>query len=124
MTVKKFLADMYGHNDLEKIPLKIQYFEEFLDVIGKVDPGFTAWRGQVLYDLHRPSMLKANLAYSKGEMKKEEFLQTLKKISGQLEESVKCLLPEAEGTKEAFICQLAQKALNGIKEVIFFSEFL
>ena len=124
MTVKKYLADMYPKNDLEKMPLKIQYFEEFLDVIGKVDPGFTSWRGQVLFDLHRPMMVQANQAYAKGEIKKDEFIQTLKKISSNLEESVKCLLPEAEGTKEAYVCQLAQKALNGIKEVIFFSDFL
>ena len=106
------------------MPLKIQYFEEFLDVVGKVDPGFTSWRGQVLFDLHRPMMVQANQAYGKGEIKKDEFMQTLKKISSNLEESVKCLLPEAEGTKEAYVCQLAQKALNGIKEVIFFSDFL
>ena len=77
-----------------------------------------------MFDLNRPMMVQANQAYAKGEIKKDEFMQTLKKISSNLEESVKCLLPEAEGTKEAYVCQLAQKALNGIKEVIFFSDFL
>ena len=124
MTIKKFLADMYGIQDTEKLPLKIQYYQEFLEVIGKVDPGYPSWRGQVLYDLHRPLLIKANKAYGEGEIKKEEFIQTLKKISCSLEESVKCLLPEAEGTKENYQCQLAQKALNGIKELLFFSDFL
>ena len=59
-----------------------------------------------------------------GAISKEEFLNTLKKISCQLEESIKCLQPEAEGTKEAYQAKLANKALKGIKELIFFSDFL
>ena len=59
-----------------------------------------------------------------GAISKEEFLNTLKKISCQLEESIKCLQPEAEGTKEAYQAKLATKALKGIKELIFFSDFL
>lgn len=48
MTVKKFLADLYGntegylYNQLneERLEKKIQYYQEFLDTIGKVDPGW------------------------------------------------------------------------------------
>ena len=59
-----------------------------------------------------------------GAITKDEFLSTLKKISSQLEESIKCLEPEAEGTKEAYQAKMAKKALSGIKELIFFSDFI
>jgi hypothetical protein len=49
MTVKKYLADIYGYrpgyqyNQLsqKKIDLKIQFCKEFIQTIGLVDPGFT-----------------------------------------------------------------------------------
>ena len=40
MTVKKYLADLYVIGNLEKLPTKIKYYQEFLDVIGKVDRGY------------------------------------------------------------------------------------
>ena len=40
MTIKKYLADLYVISDLEKLTLKIKYYQEFLDVIGKVDRGY------------------------------------------------------------------------------------
>ena len=40
MTVKKFLADLYEDFDIENMPKKIQYYQEFLDVMSKVDPGY------------------------------------------------------------------------------------
>lgn len=82
------------------------------------------WRGQVLFELHRPLLIKANKSYASGSISKEDFIKALKKISIQLEESVKCLKVEAEGTKEAYQAQLAAKALTGIKEIVFFSDFI
>lgn len=82
------------------------------------------WRGQVLYEMHKPMMVKANKGYQTGDITKDEFLKTLKKISIQLEESVKCLEVEADGTKEAYQAKMATKALSGVKELIFFSDFL
>jgi hypothetical protein len=45
MTVKKYLADLYltgagSNSDPEKLITKIKYYQEFLDVIGKVDRGY------------------------------------------------------------------------------------
>ena len=45
MTVKKYLADLYltgagSISDPEKLTRKIKYYQEFLDVIGKVDRGY------------------------------------------------------------------------------------
>ena len=52
MTVKKFLADLYGctpgyqYNQLneERLDKKIYYYQNFLETIGKVDPGYTKVR--------------------------------------------------------------------------------
>ena len=49
MTLKKYIADSYGSLEgykfhqlsLEQLELKIKYSEEFLRVIGMVDPGLT-----------------------------------------------------------------------------------
>ena len=49
MTIKKYIADIYGNREGYKlhqltesqIDLKIKFSKEFLDVVGKVDPGTT-----------------------------------------------------------------------------------
>ena len=77
-----------------------------------------------MYQMHYPLMIKANKAYESGNLSKEEFTKNLKKIQNSLEESFQCLKPEAKGTKEAETVQLISKALVGVKELIFFSDFL
>ena len=74
--------------------------------------------------MHRPMMVLSNHLYESGKMSKKEFLSDLKRISFNLEESVKCLQTEPEGTKEALQGKLAVKALAGVKELIFFADFL
>ena len=69
-------------------------------------------------------LIKANKDYERNLINKAEFIAILRKLSGQLEESIKCLEPEAEGTKEKHQAGLATKALTGIKELIFFSDFI
>ena len=52
MTIKKYMADIYGnregfkYNQISKdqIDIKIEYAQQFLDVVGKVDPGTTKVR--------------------------------------------------------------------------------
>ena len=41
MAVKKFLGDRYGIDGLDEISKKIQCYKDFLDVMGKVDPGYS-----------------------------------------------------------------------------------
>ena len=57
-------------------------------------------------------------------MSKNEFLSSLQEISRQLEESIKCLSEEEDGSKEANQAKLASKSLAEIKEIIFFSDYL
>ena len=61
MTIKKYLADLYVISDLEKLTLKIKYYQEFLDVIGKVDRGYPPVRLHFqiidIFDLEKNSKL-------------------------------------------------------------------
>ena len=58
MTVKKYLADLYGctpgfqYNQLteERLDKKISYYQNFLETIGKVDPGYTKVRNNCKYN--------------------------------------------------------------------------
>ena len=77
-----------------------------------------------MFEMHRPLLVQANKSYEMATISKDEFIDILKQISGQLEESIKCLQPEAEGTKEANQAKMAMKALAEVKEAIFFSDFL
>ena len=57
MTIKKYVADIYGnregfkYNQISKdqIDIKIDYAQQFLDVVGKVDPGTTKVRELIKY---------------------------------------------------------------------------
>ena len=86
--------------------MKITYYENYLDLVEKLNPGYTIWRGEVLYQLHYPLLFKANKAYEAGNLKKDDFMAVLRKIKSSLEESYQCLQPEAEGTKEAQTVQM------------------
>ena len=98
----------YKYNQLseEKLNLKIMYYENYLDFVEKLNPGFTIWRGEVLYQLHYPLLFKANKAYESGNLKKDDFMAILREIKSSLEESHQCLKLEAEGTKEAQTAQM------------------
>ena len=126
MTVKKFLADQIENStkDMESLRRKISYYQDFLNVMGKVDPGFTTWRGQVLFELHKPLLIEANSMHELGNLTTPEFVCELRKIASFLEESVKCLQFEPDGTKPAHQAKWAIKALKEVKEIIFFSDFL
>merc|ERR1712156_245084 len=97
LTVKKFLGDLYDVIDKEQIAKKIQCYKDFLDVMIKVDPGYPTWRGQVLYEMHRPMLVQASSNFENGTMSKNKFLTSLQNISLQLEESIKCLADEEDG---------------------------
>ena len=82
------------------------------------------WRGQILYELNRTILAQSTKHYETGTISKNEFLSSLKSISSQFEESIKCLSVEEEGSKEANQAKLAAKSLAEIKELIFFSDFI
>ena len=72
MTLKKYIADLLGTSDGyrlhqlsdDQLDLKIRYSEDFLRVIGLVDPGQTKWRGTLLFDLHTALYWKSNKKYA------------------------------------------------------------
>ena len=77
-----------------------------------------------MYELNRAILAQSTKHYETGKISKTEFLSSLKSISSQFEESIKCLSVEEEGSKEANQAKLAAKSLAEIKELIFFSDFI
>ena len=69
-------------------------------------------------------MIRANKEYESGILNKNDFKNELSSIKESLETGLKCLETEANGTKEADTAKSITKALIGIKELIFFSDFL
>ena len=74
--------------------------------------------------MHYPRMIRANKEFESGILNKNGFKKELSSIKESLETGLKCLVTEAEGTKEADTTKSIVKALVGIKELIFFSDFL
>lgn len=132
LTVKKYLCDFYGflqgykYNELpvEKFKAKIQYGQEFLETIAKVDSGFPKWKGLLLFDLHKALMIKSNADYNQGQISKEDFLLKLKQIQSYLAEAQQILEVEPDGTKERQLASQAQKAKANIEEILMFSNFI
>ena len=78
----------------------------------------------MLYEMARPLLVQANNNYETGTVSKDEFIRSLKGIAFHLEESLKCLAFEEEGTKEGNQAKCAAKSLAEVKEIIFFSDFI
>ena len=74
--------------------------------------------------MHYPRMIRANKEFESGILNKNGFKKELSSIKESLETGLKCLETEADGTKEADTAKSIVKALVGIKELIFFSDFL
>lgn len=82
------------------------------------------WKGEILYQMHFPMVMRTNRAFSSKTIEKEEFKKILKRIYNSLEESYAYLEPEPEGSKDAYTAQLASKALVGVKELILYADLL
>ncbi len=82
------------------------------------------WRGQVLGELHKPILIKLNQDFQRGKTAKDDFIKNLRDLRASLEESVRCLEFEPEGTKEWKTMLSSKKAIAEIKDVILFADYL
>eukprot|EP00096_Caligus_rogercresseyi_P010532 TRINITY_DN3885_c0_g1_i2.p1 TRINITY_DN3885_c0_g1~~TRINITY_DN3885_c0_g1_i2.p1 ORF type:complete len:295 (-),score=44.42 TRINITY_DN3885_c0_g1_i2:2-886(-) len=129
LTAKKYLADLYGTSrgyllpelSQDKLDVKLKYYEEFMETIGKVDPGLTKWKGRVLFKTYKVLFFKINRDQSL-QKDKPGFLIYLKNMEKILTECVECLVEEDESTLEER--NSAIKAQKQLKEILFFSEFI
>ena len=78
----------------------------------------------MLFELQKGLMVRANLKFNRGEMKKEDFLKEVEVVKELLEEAVEILRVEPEGSKEHAQSVVAKRALANVKEIILFSSFI
>ena len=62
-----------------------------LDVLNKLEPGYSLKRGRILRQLHVPNLLIMKLDLKTGKISLPEFLQRTKIAVLNMKESIKCL---------------------------------
>jgi len=116
----------------EDIARKESYCREFLEIIDVLDPGLTRLRGGLLtispensvnllpfpttglimYELHAPVMVLAQMAIQNGQISRQEFQRRLKEVVKLLQVSRDILCLEPEGSTENAMGLAAADALN------------
>ncbi len=88
------LVHLYAAKDALSRPekeRKIQLCRIVLDTLGKVDPGFTKWRGTLLQELIHPLMMISKEDHNAGRIPEREFQRRLAFCSRKLREAKLCL---------------------------------
>ena len=94
--VKRNLFGLYGsapgYSQAEltevQVTRKLMLGEEYLEAVGRVDPGLTRWRGQILYEMNKFKIVKIMQALQKRQIGIESFLEQATIIVKELEEAV------------------------------------
>nr|XP_036677093.1 SET domain-containing protein SmydA-8 [Drosophila suzukii] len=120
LSAKYSLCQIYGRIDgyllpqmsPEDIARKESYCREFLEIIDVLDPGLTRLRGLIMYELHAPVMVLAQMAIQNGQISRQEFQRRLKEVVKLLQVSRDILCLEPEGSTENAMGLAAADALN------------
>ncbi|XP_001354556.2 SET domain-containing protein SmydA-8 [Drosophila pseudoobscura] len=95
--IKGYLLPEMSLNDIVR---KERYCREFLAIIDLLEPGLTRLRGLIMYELHAPVMVMAQMGMQSGQISRQEFQRRLKEVSRLLQNSRDILLLEPEGSSE------------------------
>ena len=99
LEVKKSLLALYGSTlSPELITRKLQLADEILDVLDKLEPGLSAVRGQILYDITRFRLMSCLQAVQAGQISPGDCAVKLEEAVADLETTV------AAVTGEQFVC--------------------
>jgi len=124
LTAKMLLFSLYGSVtgflapalSMELVARKLELGEDLLQIVGRLDPGRTQWRGELLCELGRPVLVTMLEKLELKEMEQGEFKKQLGLCVGKLEEAVSCLEGEPyvayEGLKDR-VKELAKTNLLG-----------
>ncbi|KAH8284421.1 hypothetical protein KR018_005975, partial [Drosophila ironensis] len=119
LSAKYSLCQIYGRIDGYLLPQmspdaiarKERYCREFLQVVDLLDPGLTRLRGLIMYELHAPVMVLAQMSLQSGKISRTEFQRRLKEVVRLLQTSRDILRLEPEGSSEYEMGQAAADAL-------------
>lgn len=124
LLIKKYLARaMRGKMTKEQIRRKHDLMKEFMDVFTIVDPGYSKWRGMMLYETSKINMFLADMDLGHGNITHEAFISVIEEAVENLEEASNSLKFEPQGTEEAHYAKLALVSLKEAKDVLHFSKF-
>ncbi|XP_017872313.1 PREDICTED: protein msta [Drosophila arizonae] len=109
--VEGYLLPELSPQDIER---KERYCREFLAVVDILEPGLTRLRGLIMYELHAPIMVLAQLGMQSGRMSRQEFQRRIKEVVRLLKESAHILQLEPPGSSEHEMGRAAADALAKI----------
>ncbi|XP_068158972.1 SET domain-containing protein SmydA-8 isoform X1 [Drosophila tropicalis] len=119
LSAKYSLCQIYGRIEgyllpqmqPEDIARKERYCREFLAIIDVLEPGLTRLRGLIMYELHAPIMILAQIAIQKGQISAKEFQCRIKEVIKLLQQSRDILKLEPQGSNEHEMGSAAADAL-------------
>ncbi|KAH8304072.1 hypothetical protein KR059_000002, partial [Drosophila kikkawai] len=119
LSAKYSLCQIYGRIEgyllpemsPEDITRKESYCREFLEIVDILDPGLTRLRGLIMYELHAPVMVLAQMGMQRGQISRQEFQRRLKEVVKLLQTSRDILCLEPEGSTEHAMGMAAADAL-------------
>ncbi|CAH0563390.1 unnamed protein product [Brassicogethes aeneus] len=125
MTIlRSSLVQLYGNSegytvdDLPDLLLerKIELANLLMEVLDKIEPGFSRIRGITLYELHAPILILARHQYQSDLINKEALEKQMKEALHTLGKAAEILKNEPLSTPEGQIGQLAQMAHQQLTE--------
>lgn len=124
--VKYALSGMYGrvegyemHRMTERqIERKVAICSDLLDFLGKVDPGISSRRGMVMYEIHAPMVMLAQLRLRKGILGKKEAEKEFRKGLIMLKMAKELLKYDQEGSFEKKVYYGAQASIEPLEAFI------
>lgn len=138
LSAKYSLCQIYGRIEgyllpqmsPEDVARKERYCREFLSIVDLLEPGLTRLRGEfgppspwpevtcapfaglIMYELHAPIMILAQLGMQSGQLSRQEFQRRIKEVVKLLQESARILKLEPPGSSEHEMGQAAADALR------------
>jgi len=109
---------------VEQMERRVQLNQHFYDVFSVVDPGYSKWKGGILYEMCRGKLLLADIKYSKKEIDHNEFTGVIKNCIEDLNDVLAILEYSAQGTKDYNTRRHAEMSLKQAKEILHFATFM
>ena len=98
---------------------QVKLGHNLLEVMNKLEPGYSLKRGRILRQLHVPNLLICKLDLKTGRISLPEFLQRTKIAVLNMKESIKCLenfAPTSSTTSSTKREDIIKKILNGFDD--------
>lgn len=125
LMLKKYLAiSMRGNMTFAEMEEKIALQEEFISKYEIVDPGVTKWKGKLLHVICKLKLFLIDQKMARGKITQEVFLKELNSCIVGLDEVMKCLEHEPNGTVEMKIWQEAKVYHTQAKDILHMAKMV